>query len=60
MWDFLADSIETAQDDGAVLGINGWTIDCAAEERLLREADRSTMDEKGQKLLHLAVSLRKW
>jgi len=32
-------------------------IDCAAEERLLREADTSTTNEKGQTLLHLAVNI---
>ncbi len=32
-------------------------IDCTAKERLLREADTSTTDEKGQILLHLAVDI---
>lgn len=32
-------------------------IDCAAKERLLREADTLTMDEKGKTLLHLALDI---
>jgi hypothetical protein len=32
-------------------------IDCAAEERLLREADTSTTDKKRQTLLHLTINI---
>jgi len=50
-------SIGTAQNERCCIGHQWMDIDCAAEERLLREADTSTMDEKGQTLLHLAVDI---
>ncbi len=50
-------SIGTAQNERRYIGQQWVDIDCAAEERLLREADTSTTDKKGQTLLHLAVDI---